>query len=47
VPGGRRGFGLLSPGDQQALRQGGREKVPADYADLVRRYYQTLSGRGR
>ena len=47
VPGGRRGFGLLTPGDQEALRQGGREKVPADYADLVRRYYQTLSGHAR
>ncbi len=47
VPAGRRGFGLLSPGDQQALRQGGREKVPADYADLVRRYYRALSERGR
>jgi hypothetical protein len=47
LPEGRRGFGLLSPGDQQALRQGSREKVPADYADLVRRYYRALSERGK
>jgi hypothetical protein len=47
LPSGRHGFGLLSPGDQQALRQGSREKVPADYADLVRRYYRALSERGR
>jgi hypothetical protein len=47
LPTGRRGFGLLSPGDQQALRQGAREKVPADYADLIRRYYNALSERAR
>jgi hypothetical protein len=45
IPNGRRGFGLLSPGDQQALRQGTREKVPSDYADLIRRYYRALSER--
>ena len=38
---------MLSPGDQQALRQGTREKVPSDYADLIQRYHRALSERTR
>lgn len=42
APGGR-GFGPLSPREQRSLREGWREKIPPDYADLVNQYYRALS----
>ena len=38
--------GGLSARDFDALRQGSREKVPAEYRDLVNRYFKALSERG-
>lgn len=45
-PGGR-GFGPLSPREQRSLREGWREKIPPDYADLINEYYRSLSNHGR
>jgi hypothetical protein len=46
APGGR-GFGPLSPREQRSLRDGWREKIPPDYADLVNQYYRALSRQRR
>ena len=45
--GGSRGFGGLDPRSMDALRQGYREKIPAEYQEFINRYYQALSKRGR
>lgn len=38
-----RGFGRLSPRAQRALREGAKEKVPAEYENLVNQYYKALA----
>jgi hypothetical protein len=30
-----------------ALRQGYKEKIPAEYQELINRYYRALSAQGR
>jgi hypothetical protein len=40
---GQRGFGPLDAHDQSALREGWRERIPTDYADLIQRYYRSLA----
>jgi hypothetical protein len=47
LPGGDRGFGPLSPREQKSLREGWREKIPPDYADLINEYYRALSRHGK
>ncbi|MFN3648840.1 MAG: DUF4175 family protein [Armatimonadota bacterium] len=42
-----RGFAGLDPRSQDALRQGYKEKIPAEYQDLIQRYYSGLSKDGR
>ncbi len=40
-------FGGLDPRTQRTLREGQGEKVPAEYQDLVKRYYRALSEKGK
>ena len=40
-----RGFGSLSDREQQAMKQGRQERVPAEYRELVNQYYKALSER--
>ncbi|HTE17653.1 MAG TPA: hypothetical protein VK689_04640, partial [Armatimonadota bacterium] len=42
-----RGFAGLDPRGQDALRQGAKEKKPAEYQDLINRYFSALSNKGR
>ncbi len=42
-----KGFQNMSPRDQQALREGRQERVPAEYRDIVNQYYKALSERGK
>jgi len=42
-----RGFRSLDPRDVNALKQGAREKVPAEYQDQINRYYRALSRLGK
>jgi hypothetical protein len=42
-----RGFGGLDSRGLDALRSGAREKGPAEFQDLIRRYYSGLTERGR
>jgi hypothetical protein len=44
---GAGGFGPLSPREQRSLREGWREKIPPDYADLINEYYRSLSNHRR
>ena len=45
-PGGA-GFGSLPPRALRALQEGRGERVPAEYRELVKRYYRALAERGR
>jgi hypothetical protein len=45
-PGGG-AFGPLTPREQRSLREGWREKIPPDYADLINEYYRSLSNHRR
>jgi hypothetical protein len=45
-PDANRGFKGLTSRDIEALRQGSREKTPAEYQDLINRYFKALSERG-
>jgi hypothetical protein len=47
LPPGGSGFGPLSPREQKSLREGWREKIPPDYADLINEYYRALSRHGK
>ncbi|MCS6859295.1 MAG: hypothetical protein NZT92_03110 [Abditibacteriales bacterium] len=38
-----RGFGNLPPRAQRALREGAKEKVPAEYENLINQYYKALA----
>ena len=40
-------FGGLDPRTQRTLREGQGEKVPAEYQDLVKRYYRALAEKGK
>jgi hypothetical protein len=42
-----RGFAGLDPREQEALRQSYKEKTPAEYQDLVSRYYRALNNKAR
>ena len=36
-------FSALNPRAQRTLREGQQERVPAEYQDLVNRYYKSLA----
>lgn len=42
-----KGFTQMTPRAQQSLREGRQERIPAEYRDLVERYYKALSERGK
>jgi hypothetical protein len=42
-----RGFQSLSPRTQRTMREGQNEKVPAEFQDLVNRYYKSLAEKQR
>ena len=42
-----KGFSPLSQRDQRVMRDGENERVPAEYQDLVSRYYKSLAEKKR
>ncbi len=42
-----KGFGALSPRAQRTLREGQQERVPAEFQELVDRYYKSLAEKKR